>query len=461
MIRLGHIYDGLKQLGPAVIPLVRHRYLIPIEILLFLLFLLLISRKPAIARPLARWLTTTAWILVAIPALNVLRQQASEWTPFENASRTSRPMPGAEGGDLPDVFYIVLDGYGRSDVLGSSYGYDNQPFVDFLRSRGFYLADMAMSNYSRTLLSLSSSLNMDYLDRLLEPSVLDRSDRQPFIEAVHESRVFTLFRELGYSIVAFETGYHPTELRDVDVYLAPDRDLDSDRTTYAGVSLNGFEAMFVQTTMGTAAFDYLVHVIRQRAPGLIRYEYNMHRTRILFALRGLSDVAARPGPHFVFAHILAPHPPFVFGPRGENIPQEAVFSFAGDGCCQGNDYVERYIGQVQFLNQALEAELEEVLQATNGNAIIILQGDHGPAGFLHWDNPAEPEMRERLAILNAYYFPRATYERLYPTISPVNTFRAIFDEFWGGELGLLDDVSYFTDSLQLSDATVVAPLSSP
>jgi hypothetical protein len=107
---------------------------------------------------------------------------------------------------------------------------------------------------------------------------------------------------------------------------------------------------------------------------------------------------------------------------------------------------------------ALEAELRVQIPR---NAIIILQGDHGPAGFLHWDNPAEPEMRERLAILNAYYFPRATYERLYPTISPVNTFRAIFDEFWGGELGLLDDVSYFTDSLQLSDATVVAPLSSP
>ena len=458
----GHLYDGMKRLGPAWIPLARHRILVPLEALLFVVVMVIVIRRPTFARPIAQWLTATAWILLALATLDMVRQLAPGWIPSGEDPRASLATSGSVRADLPDVFYIVLDGYGRSDVLEASYGYDNGPFLDSLRGRGFYIADRSMSNYSRTLLSLSSSLNMDYLDQLLGPGVLGRDVRQPFIEAVASNRVFSLFRDLGYSIVAFETGYHPTELHNADVYLVPDHgEVEMDQTTYAGVGLNEFEGLFLQTTMATAAFDWLERELQRQAPELIRYEYNMHRTRILFALSSLSDVAAHPGPQFVFAHILAPHPPFVFGPGGENIPQQAVFSFAGDGCCQGNDYVERYIGQVRFLNQALESELGEVLEAADGNAIIILQGDHGPAGYLHWDNPGEAEVYDRMAILNAYYLPDSPNGVLYPTISPVNTFRAIFDQFYGGEFGLLEDVSYFTSSLRLSDATVVAPIAAP
>jgi hypothetical protein len=66
----------------------------------------------------------------------------------------------------PDIYYIILDGYGRADMLQALYGFDNSMFVNALEQRGFVVASESQSNYHRTLLSLSSSLNMQYLDRM-------------------------------------------------------------------------------------------------------------------------------------------------------------------------------------------------------------------------------------------------------------------------------------------------------
>src|SRR5690606_20870239 len=68
----------------------------------------------------------------------------------------------------PDVYYIILDGYPRADILAERYGYDNSEFLEGLESRGFYIADGSHSNYGQTILSLTSSLNMDYLDTLID-----------------------------------------------------------------------------------------------------------------------------------------------------------------------------------------------------------------------------------------------------------------------------------------------------
>ena len=63
-------------------------------------------------------------------------------------------------GKLPDIYYIVLDGYGRQDVLQSIYGIDNQEFMDFLVSNGFYIADNASSNYMGTAHSMSVHIKL-------------------------------------------------------------------------------------------------------------------------------------------------------------------------------------------------------------------------------------------------------------------------------------------------------------
>jgi hypothetical protein len=49
-----------------------------------------------------------------------------------------------------------------------------------------------------------------------------------------------------------------------------------------------------------------------------------------------------------------------------------------------------------------------------------------------------------MRILNAYYLPRGGNEVLYPDVSPVNTFRLIFNRYFDAGLPLLDDLSYYS-----------------
>jgi len=56
----------------------------------------------------------------------------------------------------------------------------------------------------------------------------------------------------------------------------------------------------------------------------------------------------------------------------------------------------------------------------------------------------ETDVRERMPILNAYYFSDGDYSDLYEDISPVNTFRLILNQYLGTELALLPDKHYFT-----------------
>jgi hypothetical protein len=259
-----------------------------------------------------------------------------------------------------------------------------------------------------------------------------------------------LFRQLGYAIVAFESGYWPTELKDVDVYLAPDyATFDRDRAYYAGAGLSAFEGLFLESTLARAVFDPYLREFRRRAPGLIDYEYEKQRIRISVAFPTCQRLGLPP------FRVCAATPSLLCVWAGRSAGPG--LSRHGDGCCQGNDYVEGYAGQVEFLNRALEIELDEVLQATDGDVVIILQGDHGPAGFLNWDHPDERGIEERMAILNAYRLPQAGAELLYPSITPVNTFRVVFDGVFGGEFGLVQDAGHFTPWLSLSEAIPVDP----
>ena len=64
--------------------------------------------------------------------------------------------------NLPDIYYIILDGYPRQDALLQYFDFDNQYFIDQLEEIGFSIPTCSQSNFAMTILSLSSSLNMNY-----------------------------------------------------------------------------------------------------------------------------------------------------------------------------------------------------------------------------------------------------------------------------------------------------------
>jgi len=74
--------------------------------------------------------------------------------------------------------------------------------------------------------------------------------------------------------------------------------------------------------------------------------------------------------------------------------------------------------------------------------MIILQSDHGPRTELVWRDPKEPFITDRSAILNAYYFPEDCRDQLYDSISPVNSFRVVFNCAFNESLPMLEDQTF-------------------
>lgn len=324
-----------------------------------------------------------------------------------------------------DIFYIILDGYARSDNMKNYYSYDNSSFIDFLKEKGFYVADSSYANYCQTLLSLGSSMNLDYLDKVGDFYHLDH-DRMPLAEKLWHNRLFAFLRNRGYEITAFATGLNYTEFKDAEQYLSPK------------LSLSQYDNILLDYTPLPYLFDFK------------KDQYDQHRERIDFVFDKLSEIKKTDQPKFIFAHVIAPHPPFVFDSTGSALEADRPFTISdGNGYFQHggtvDEYVTHYRDQAIYLSKKIQKIVKDILDNyPDLKPIIIVQGDHGPGSRTYWNLVKKTDMHERYGILNAYYLPDFPDSILYKQISPVNSFRMICDYYFDQSYPLLPDSSYFS-----------------
>ena len=370
-----------------------------------------VRRPPSSALALnviALWLVVTSLVQIA-PGLQKrgVHSLGAKNAPVQELSRPQNP---------PDVYYFILDSYGREDLLDQAYGYDNSEFVNSLRERGFYVAQCSQSNYVRTEISVPSTLNMSYLQGL-DPAFAPESTRRRVLwDSYKHSAARYNFESMGYKTIAFATGFAWNEFDDSDIFYTPPP---------FSAGMTEFETLFMQTTLALHAQD-LGWVDADAIMG------QNFRDRTLLVFDKMDDVARMPEPTFAYVHLISPHPPFVFGPNGEHTyPPD----FWNENREYPSDlYAKGYQNQLTFLNKKVLEAVDTLISESDTPPIIILQGDHGP-----WLQPKN----KRMWILNAYYLPDHA-DKLYSTISPVNTFRLIFDEYFEGNYNMLEDVSYFS-----------------
>jgi hypothetical protein len=444
----GHVYDLVRHLTIAGVLIGRHRVLVAAWGLLALLFTWLLGvRLPATRRDL-RIALVAGLVLAFVPLANLGLQvvraaQAARSTPSLQPQTT--PAEAAIDDSLPDIYYIILDGYGRSDVLRDFYSVDNGHFIRFLESRGFFVATSGHANYMQTGLSLASSLNMRYLDDLLQQNVRDSNDNSPLRLLVQQSEVRRFLEAHGYQTVSFENSVSLTEWRNATVFItAHSKGLPSEQSLLLhGLALSEFDGLLLETTIARPFMDWMLQ--RQNVlHDLVDETYRYHRTQILHAFSALPDVASAGSPQFVFAHIMAPHPPFVFGAHGEEIPSTRPYQTQDVGCCSRSEYIKGYADQVTFVGKMMEDTIDRILAQSARPPVIIIQGDHGPGANMDAYSADGTNMRERLSILNAYLIPGGAAGLLYPSITPVNTFRVVLNTYFGTGYELLPDKSYFS-----------------
>jgi hypothetical protein len=289
-----------------------------------------------------------------------------------------------------------------------------------------------------TPLCIASALNMNYLDDVAHQLGPEERSLEPLRQKIDDNAVVGYLRKFGYSYVDVCSGQELTRVSTADLILNDDSD---------------------QVTLDEQVFSLTPLSARKETR---HQRYKQHRDHILGIFRSLNTVAQLPYSKFVFAHILAPHPPFVFGPNGEAIDPGGPLNYA-DGSwlleqISRDEYKRGYIAQMQFINKQVLEAVDSILRQSSRPPIIIIQGDHGSRMNLDWESQARTDLREPFSILNAYYVPKKVRGDLYDTITPVNSFRILLTSVFGAKFPRLPDRSFYTTNSHPYDFSDVTEL---
>ncbi len=247
----------------------------------------------------------------------------------------------------------------------------------------------------------------------------DSTDRAPFHKRIEDNRVWRLLKGEGYKFIYLGNGTQP---------LSRNRYADENFNLYP---ISEFSLMLYRTTIFHPVTDQL---------GILD-ERRMRWERILYSFDKLEEISSFKGQKFVYAHILAPHDPFVFGSSGEFLPKEVVMN---------RSRRENYLNQLMFVNKRTEELVDKLLSDATNPPVIILQSDEGPyplrfsflSGNSDWRKASSLELQEKMGILNAFNLPGVEESGLYPSISPVNSFRLVFNLYFDADLEILSDEHY-------------------
>lgn len=427
-VRLFDTMGGTPVIGPL---LAHHRIALPLYLFVVLgtaWWLWRTKRRLDVVTPLANVIT-----------LGMLLLPAGQLAWFFATHRVESPDPAAavaadpnlasatRPAQPPDIWYIILDRYGSQATLQDVCGDDNQEFYDYLTARGFFVAQESFSNYPRTPLSLASSLNFEYLDEVAAKAGEDSPDWRWVYERIRHHKVGAFLRSQGYRRIHSGSWWWPTR-----------EDPRADENLAYGAPPYGALVLTELSVLAALRLQFNLELADQDLQQYNRLQYKFAR---------LGELPRQQSPKFVFAHVIAPHPPYVMRADGSYRDWREVASHSEEAL---------YCDQLLAVNRLVRGLLDRILAESAVPPIILLQSDEGP-WFKSLGRPGidfTPEtitprqLKIKSGILNAYHLPGIDPDALYPDITPVNSFRLVFSHYFGARLEPLPDrvLSYESES---------------
>jgi hypothetical protein len=394
----GHLYALLEH---EAIFVPSHSILLPFLFLVWGYAAYFIKNTNSDLQSTTRVLNVIAVVLILLNIYNIITDQIEKPASLQ-AEIPSQPKvedtytPSRQIGNRPDIYFIILDVYANPTVMKDLYGYDDSKFLNDLKSNGFFIAPDSRMHNDETIRAISSILNMEYTPETEPPEVT--------YQRITNNRVVNFLKAKGYQYVYFGQLYEQGRFQiDADTYFNYYKSNEKPTFTME------YSTIFWNTTAFRPFYNYLFGQ---------QYE-GYYRDAILQTLAGLEKMPEIPGPKFVYAHILCPHAPFVFGPGGGRVVSTHYY-----------DLIDKqyYLGQYIFISREIDKVIGTILKKSPSDPIIILQSDHGPRWTSQWE-----------MILNAYHLPGDGNNLLYENISPVNSFRLILDHYLNANYEILQD----------------------
>jgi hypothetical protein len=410
---------------------------------IWLVGVLLLLRSRGAPRWLTRFANLTGAALVAIQVVLIAEYSLNvrDLSPDFNEAMDPGPRLAAhsEPDERPDIYFFIPDRYGSAKTLEGYYGFDNREFLEALESRGFWIGTDSRANYFFTPQSMASSLNMTHLGFLGDLGIRG-ADLRPLYRMIRDNRLTHYLKSLGYTYV--HSG-----------------------SWWAGTRRNPLADINVESCLAQSLLDPLIaaSVLSPLLPAVASHRVFCHLTWSLYEsvprqIEAVAEVAALEGPTFTLAHFLVPHEPWVFDRGGAFVTEEVA---------RQRTAKENYTQQLIHTNTLLLQLVDSLLARSESPPIIVIHADEGPLPeslkSFH-EAATAPQSREgalldltlkedlgyKFGVLAAIYAPEADTGTLSPSMTPVNTWRWILNQYFGQELSLLPERSFvFMDTEEI------------
>lgn len=432
----GHLSNSLNKILFIQLPngviLGPDKILLPTITLVFVFLSFRVLKSAKNFHQTISFINVSLLVIVSYLSFSIVKKEYQKGTSLLTLSPQSPGKTQEEQKITPDIYYIILDGYARQDILKEIYDYDNSWFIESLRKMGFYVAHYARSNYLHTYLSLSSTLNMRYLDDLPKKYGIKPVSNIAARQLIYNNEVIEKLKNYGYIIINFASTWEGTN-----------ENFQADITYSSGVYFKIFNR---NIALDEPTFIFLRTTLF--SPFIKEVWFDGLRAQTMATLQKLPTIPSLAGKKFILSHIIPPHPPYVFTAKGDPI--------SGTQLEFSKETINQYTDQLIFISKQILPVVQNIIQNSSSPSIIILQADHGPGSTFgkreEWQKNYSPlALKERSGILYAVYFPNKKYSQFYPSITPVNTFRILFNVFFNENLELLPDKTFYTDYEKIYD----------
>ena len=383
----GYVQDALKGILVSNIPVNKTSILVPISIIIFIISTIYFIKSKNNFESIIKIANVVSITLILVVCVQFIIPDASA--------------------EKPNVYHIILDEYTDNEILTKKFGYNNEKFLEFLNNNGFYMHDKLFSTFGSTVKELNVILNMEYPKKLGWVS--------EDYESLNNNKVMSIFSNQDYSVIETNSMMRWKNFSDVDTKLCYDT--------------NFINSEFLDQVLGKSIIRYFLE----------KYQQDTRRDTVRCTFDVLNEITLKTdGPKYVFSHVYVPHPPFLFGPNGENvIPDRREISGL-----QSWENPQGYINQLIYATNEITVVIKNIVK-NDPNAIIIVQGDTGTLTGTDISKKTMKEIYQAHSILYAVRIPDVEDSDY---MIPVNTYRIIFNNYFNMNYDYLEYHSYLVDN---------------